>query len=820
LAAALCACRHSVAAPAGPDARSSIYINASAVPSVPEALPFEAGGRSPDGVDQIGHTLGINSRYLTLDGKPWFPVMGEFHYSRYPAGEWEDELLKMKAGGIRIVSTYIFWIHHEEIEGQFDWQGQRDLRQFVELAARNGLYVWVRVGPWAHGEVRNGGLPDWLLAKTKVRQNDPAYLRYVARFYGEIGRQLKGLYWKDGGPIAGVQIENEYHSHGPGKGEEHILTLRRMAREAGMDAPFYTVTAWDNADVPARDVVPVFGGYPDGFWYRQLAALAPSPHYFFTPIRCEENVGMDLKSTHPEIDARFAGRPFLTAEMGGGMALAYHRRPVMSAADIAAVDNAKLGSGVTLYGYYMFHGGTNPEGKLTTLQESQATDYPNDLPVKSYDFQAPLGEFGQMRDSFRDLKTFHLFLNDFGADLAPMTASFPTEPPKSREDTATPRVAMRGNGERGFLFVENYQKGVALPERKGFQARVKLAGGELSVPRQPVDIPSGAYTFWPVNMPIGGATLSYATAQPVSRLPDQHLYVFFAWPGIAPQFAFRQTPGVTIEAPGGRIRREGGAVYVDGVTACAAVAIHVSAGNGQSADIVVLPREQARSLWKATVVGSDRLVISDADVWFSKDRMELRSSDRSRLAFAVFPGIARGVDGFRPAGRDGIFERYTAVMQPVQPVQVNASVRQLAEAGVTPLPRMGKEVAMAPVDADFSRAARWSIQVDASAAANRTMLRIAYEGDVARIYAGGKLLTDDFYHGAALELGLWRVPADALKQGLELQVLGLRKDAPIYLPASARPAYPANGVVARLKSVEAVPEYRVTANFPNRGERQ
>jgi beta-galactosidase len=141
------------AAPAVQDTGSKIYIDASAIPSAPEALAFEAGGRSPD-----GHTLGINSRYLTLDGKPWFPVMGEFHYSRYPAGEWEDELLKMKAGGIRIVSTYIFWIHHEEVEGQFDWSGQRDLRRFVELAARSGLYVWVRVGPWAHGEVRNGGL--------------------------------------------------------------------------------------------------------------------------------------------------------------------------------------------------------------------------------------------------------------------------------------------------------------------------------------------------------------------------------------------------------------------------------------------------------------------------------------------------------------------------------------------------------------------------------------------------------------------------------------------------------------------------------------
>ena len=34
----------------------------------------------------------------------------------------------------------------------------------------------------------------------------------------------------------------------------------------------------------------------------------------------------------------------------------------------------KLGSGCNLLGYYMYHGGTNPEGKRTTLQESWRQD--------------------------------------------------------------------------------------------------------------------------------------------------------------------------------------------------------------------------------------------------------------------------------------------------------------------------------------------------------------------------------------------------------------------------------------------------------------
>jgi len=215
----------------------TVIIDARLVPGAPKALPFPVGGTAPD-----GHKLYANRRYLIRDGQPWFPIVGEFHYSRYPEREWEQEILKIKAGGIQVISTYVFWIHHEEIEGQFDWSGQRNLRRFVQLCAKHGMYVWIRVGPWAHGEVRNGGLPDWLLLKTATRENNPTYLRYVTRFYQTIGEQVKGLFWKDGGPIIGMQLENEYSARGPGKGAEHILRLRKIARDAGLDAPFYTVT--------------------------------------------------------------------------------------------------------------------------------------------------------------------------------------------------------------------------------------------------------------------------------------------------------------------------------------------------------------------------------------------------------------------------------------------------------------------------------------------------------------------------------------------------------------------------------------------------
>lgn len=85
----------------------------------PNLIPL-TGHLKMGGKDPSGRAIEVNSCYLTLDGQPWLPVMGEFHFSRYPQAGWEDELRKMKAGGIHIAATYIFWIHHEEIEGQFD----------------------------------------------------------------------------------------------------------------------------------------------------------------------------------------------------------------------------------------------------------------------------------------------------------------------------------------------------------------------------------------------------------------------------------------------------------------------------------------------------------------------------------------------------------------------------------------------------------------------------------------------------------------------------------------------------------------------------
>ena len=137
------------------------------------------------------HSFGACEHYLLRAGKPWLPVMAEFHFTRYDCAEWELELRKIKAGGADIVATYLFWIFHEPVQGEFDFSGSRDIGRFLALCRKVGLYAFVRLGPWCHGECRNGGFPDWLQQSgVPLRGCDERYLALVKRLFAAYAEQL------------------------------------------------------------------------------------------------------------------------------------------------------------------------------------------------------------------------------------------------------------------------------------------------------------------------------------------------------------------------------------------------------------------------------------------------------------------------------------------------------------------------------------------------------------------------------------------------------------------------------------------------------
>ena len=763
---------------------------------------LKMGGTNPAGVE-----INANSRYLTMGGKPWSPVMGEFHFSRVPLADWETELRKMKAGGIDIAATYIFWIHHEEIEGQFDWSDNRNLRHFVELCAKVGLYAYPRLGPWAHGECRNGGFPDWLLAKcgSEVRTDARLYLSYAARLYGEIAAQLQGLLWKDGGPIVGVQLENELIKNAP-----HILTLKTLAREAGIDVPLYTMTGWGPADVPQDEVIPVFGGYPDAFWDLQATDWSRECRkaYCFSSLRDDNAIGADLIKAQALGDLSYMQRyPYGTCETGGGMQVAYRRRPEVSTDDIAAAAYTKVGNGSNLLGYYMYHGGAHPIGKLTTMQESQATGYPNDLPVINYDFQAPLGEFGQVRPSFHALRQLHLFLESFGSDLAPMPMTLPEEQPSGLDDLETLRWAVRSDGHAGWLFLNNHQRVESLPTHAEAQFQLNLSDEILMIPQNPVVLLSGVYGIWPVNMNLDGAVLKYGTMQPITRLTHdgEGIFVFGATTGVVPEFAFEDGSVKSIEPV---LSGSNGLPAMRPGTNCA---IRIGVDEHKTVQMVVLTAEQARQVYKLTLWGREHVVLSSDLIYTDGDTLQLRTRASGQVSFAMCPAPehALTVGGVPiPAQQDGIFTRYTLTI-PERKVEVN--VEQVQPAGLAQ-PIVSKEWgAIVPPDSAFDAAEVWQVRLSTSALTDvaEIYLRVSYVGDIGRAYIGDRLIDDDFFFGRTWEIGLKRFAADLGNQPITLKLLPLRRDAPVYISPDRRPDFSECEQIVHVGRISAEVEHAI-----------
>lgn len=653
------------------------------------------------GVNPKGEWIDVTSLYYERSQKPWIGVMGEYHFSRAKKEDWHRELSKMKAGGITVIASYMFWIYHEEIEGEFDFSGDLDIGAFIRECKELGLDVVLRIGPWAHGECRSGGFPDWLLTKPyKLRDNNTEYMKKAWLWYSRIYEQVEGLLYKDGGNIIGIQIENELVDNA-----EHIKALKELAVEIGFDVPIYTVTGWNSksgARIPIEEVVPVFGGYAALPWEPHMEKLPPSVHYFFNKMRNDTAIGTDLIPHREETGWQlpYEKYPFTTCELGGGIQITHHRRPVIKGMDVYALSLVKLGSGNNLLGYYMYHGGTNKIGKLSTLNESKATGYPNDYPILSYDFQAPVSEYGEIREQYRLLNLLHLFVNDFGELLAPMEA-VDAECSISREDITSLRYGMRTDGVSGFVFINHYQRLYPLTDVR----EVVIDTGNVVFP--PFDVCGEISFFFPYNMPLENVVLEYATTQPLCRM--ENTYFFVAIKGITPEYKLKDKDR-----------------YVPKQTADMKAFMEYEVLKTDGIQIVTLIWEQAEYLRKL----DDKLYLGKScDVYMCDG--ELVSAKGGEFAY------------YEWNGREFIEKRAG------QNTQKAVLSEEICEEPF--VPAYAEELNLGG-----KRSRTWKrLSVDSF----EGMVEIFYEGDAAQIYADGEFVADEFYKGTP-----WRIPAKLLYQ--------------------------------------------------------
>lgn len=386
------------------------------------AIPLSQGASvNPDGEEIL-----VTSKCLRFDGRPVVPVMGEMHYARVPEDEWRDYVRKMKEGGVNIVASYVFWCHHEEKQGEFDFSGRRDVSRFLKVCEEEGVKVVLRLGPWCHGECVEGGLPDWIIDRLcvtskKIRSTDKEFMGCVESFWTRLFKEVDGHLWKQGGAVVGIQLENECSGPWP-----YMMELKKTARRCGFDVPFYTRTGWPKmrGTVQYGEILPLFGDYADGFWDRSAKPCPPEfrKAFTFSDTRVSANIATEQLPQSTTDDKATAEYPFFTCELGGGMPSSYSRRVRVTPMDTYAMALVKLGCGSNLLGYYMYAGGTNPnrpaEGVFFNERQTSRYTNHNDLPPFSYEFYGPISEFGETTFSWELLKPLHKFCANFAEDFA------------------------------------------------------------------------------------------------------------------------------------------------------------------------------------------------------------------------------------------------------------------------------------------------------------------------------------------------------------------------------------------------------------------
>lgn len=729
------------------------------------------------GTSKSGDEISFTNYYMQKNGKPFFGVSGEFHFSRMDDSRWEDELIKMKLCGINVIATYVFWIHHEEEEGVFDFSGRKNLRKFLQLCKKLGLYVILRVGPFDHGEVRNGGIPDWMYGQPfEVRKLSDGFLFYTRRLYTQIAKQAEGLFFKDNGPIVGVQIDNEYmHSSAPweittgvtdewvfggDEGETYMLRMRDLALECGLTPAFFTCTGWGGAITP-DSMMPLWGGYAFRPWlfYSFKGEHPATEEYIYQDFHTNGvTCTNDFQPRYQPED-----RPYACCEMGGGMSCCYYYRFQYPYKSVDAMANIKLASGCNFLGYYMFQGGSNPVGKHGTfMNEGQ-------VPKISYDYQAALGEFGQVRESYRRLKSIHYFLNAFGETFCGLQTVLPEGASQiDPSDMETLRYAVRTDGKRGFLFINNYQDHRQMPDRKGESVSVKLKEETLEFV---IDIAGDENAILPFHFDLDGIDLVQACAQPITKLEtaEGNTYVFFVPDGMKGSFQFEEGASVN-----------GGSKEFT-CDENAEVSVFTVTKGDVSCRVLVLSREMANRMYRL----ENRLVFTE-EALLEKDGSLILETRNAENTVCCYPADA------------------LADCKNVE--------REESENKILGVYHFAVEKRELSVETEQTAATRYQITIpeDFLEGCSDAVLQISYSGDIGHAFIDGKMINDNFANGAVWEIGL-KDFADRLKgKKITIYITPLKKGAKVNVEsAMAARREEVESLTGELHSAALCPVYQI-----------
>lgn len=447
------------------------------------------------------HSVRVHRNGIELDGKPFYLLSGCVHYFRWPRAEWRPLLEQARWAGLNTIDTVIPWNRHEPQPGVFDFSEEADLGAFLDLCHELGLKAIVRPGPYICAEWENGGLPAWLTASgdMRLRSDDPAFRDAVLRWFDTLMPILVPRQYPHGGPIILCQIENEHWASGVYGADTHQQTLAQAALERGIVVPQYTC-------------VGAMPGYPE--FRNGWSGIAEKL--------------VQTRQLWPD-------NPLIVSELWSGWFDNWggHRQTRKTAAKLDMTLHQLTAVGCAGFSHWMWAGGTNfgfwggrtVGGDLIHM-------------TTSYDYDAPVDEYGRLTAKALVARRHHLFLSCFGADLSAVLADA-----LPGGMTVIAPMAVAGRSEGGAQPYRTVRAGPSAPPAWQHFCATFLMNPGLEATSYEVFLPDGEHlsveveptSIRPIfaNLPLGesGITITGHTGRILGYWPDQGTLVIYGHEG-------------------------------------------------------------------------------------------------------------------------------------------------------------------------------------------------------------------------------------------------------------------------------------------------
>lgn len=429
---------------------------------------------------------------ILVNGQPVIIRSSSLFYFRIPRGLWRDRMIKIRNAGYNALDVYFPWNYHELAEGKWNFHGERDIAEFLHIAGETGLWVIARPGPYICSEWDGGGLPAYLLTKSrlKLRDNDSRYLRYVSRWMDRILPILEPFQIQRGGSVITVQLENELDFFDCQDRTGYMHALYDMARSSHIIVPLIACAG-------QGDLRGATGGVP---------GILPTVNIYTD----DADPGVEQRAFLFSQRMQPHGHPLMVTETNRTH---FFLRRLISA-------------GAKLVGPYLQTGGVNFGFTASVNNWGQ----PLAFVASDYDFGGMIAADGSLRDDFREAVLLNRSIETYGAALALATV------------VRLPAGTLRGSlpvVDDGPYALELNGGGllISLPNITGQSQQASLRLGELTFPLQStLVIPPASCPFLPVHMDLSQwgfpGTLVYSTAElAVARPGKKRLSLIFYTPG-------------------------------------------------------------------------------------------------------------------------------------------------------------------------------------------------------------------------------------------------------------------------------------------------